>query len=133
MDRSIIKTGIPAAVLASVLAVSMLFPAAASQGNRHGDDGHKCGYGAVGDLDENDHSGDSGGGGTARAASQSAASALRGSDKSDRDCGEDEDDGGDGGGANQAVHSDNLASIVDVDALGNGGALATNRRGGKVQ
>ena len=56
MDRSILRTGIPAAIVASVLGFSLLFPAAASKANGHGDDnhgyGHKCGYGQVDDNDE---------------------------------------------------------------------------------
>src|SRR5438132_5426222 len=97
MDRSILKTGIPAAVVASVLGFSMLFPAVASRGIRHGDDkegyGHKCGYGQIRDQDEK-NAGDE-------------------KDKRDNDCNEDEDDnaGDGGGGGDRAISATNQLSV----------------------
>src|ERR1700730_5178043 len=59
MDRSILRTGIPAVIVACVLGFSLLLPAAASpangNGNGGGDHGYgdRCGYGQVQDNDEN--------------------------------------------------------------------------------
>src|ERR1700682_4290962 len=69
MDRSILRTGIPAAIVASVLGFALLLPAAASRGNGNGngnDDhgyGGQCGYGQVQDNDENGNNDQGGGGG----------------------------------------------------------------------
>src|ERR1700694_1006817 len=69
MDRSILRTGIPAVIVASVLGFSLLLPAAESRGNGNGngnDDhgsGGQCGYGQVQDNDENDTGNNGGGGG----------------------------------------------------------------------
>ena len=134
MDRSILKTGIPAAVVVSILGFSMLFAAAVSQGSRgnHGGDDHgyggKCGYGQVQDKDENDDNGDGGGGDSARRAPQSVGTSATSPSEKDRekknhdnDCNEDEGDNGDGGGGggggDRAVSSTNLGSMVYVTAV----------------
>src|SRR5438270_12961945 len=114
MDRSILKTGIPAAVVTSVLGFSLLFPAAASRDKGHGDDkegyGHKCGYGQVKDKDENDDHGKK----------------DKHEDKGDNDCNEDEDDDS-GGGGDQAVGASNQLSVVHVTVAGNRLRYATLR------
>jgi hypothetical protein len=108
MDRSILKTGIPAGVVVSVLAFSMLFPAAGSQSNspNHGGDDHgyggQCGYGQVQDNDENDNN-------NTRGADTVKTMQKQ---KHDNDCKEDENDGEGDGGGDRAVTSTNLGSIV---------------------
>jgi hypothetical protein len=129
LDRSILKTGIPAAVVVSVLGFSMLFPGAVSQassgnnGDNHGYGG-QCGYGQVQDNDENDNNRDGGGGDQARRAPQSAGTSAASQSEKDRekknhdkDCNEDEGDNGDGGGGgggNRAAASTTLGSVVQV-------------------
>ena len=128
MDRSILRTGIPAAIVASVLGFSLLFPAAASKANGHGDDnngyGHKCGYGQVDDNDDNDDQRD--GGGNAKTTVQNARlpavpQSVREKEKHDKDYDEDEnddDDNGNGGG-DQVVPSTIQASVVHITLVAN--------------
>src|SRR5437016_1660089 len=127
MDRSILRTGIPAAIVASVLGFSLLFPAAASKANGRGDDnhgyGHKCGYGQVDDNDDNDDQGD--GGGNAKTTVQNARLAavpqsVKEKEKHDKDCDEDEndDDDGNGGGGGDRSVSQNQAAAAGNAALG---------------
>jgi hypothetical protein len=100
MDRSILRTGIPAAIVASVLGFSLLFPATASKANGHGDDnhgyGHKCGYGQVDDNDENNNVGDASA--LQKAPLGAVPQSVKDKEKElhDNDCNEDESDGGDG-------------------------------------
>src|SRR3984893_7598452 len=65
MDRSILRTGIPAAIVASVLGFSLLLPAAASRGNGNGggEHGYGCqrGYGHVHEHVQGYHDGEIGG------------------------------------------------------------------------
>src|ERR1700693_5112635 len=137
MERSILKTGIPASVVVSVLAFSMLFPAAVNPGNNrnHGGDDHgygnKCGYGQVQDNDENDN-GDGGGGDQARRAPQSAGTSAATQTEKDRekknhdnDCNEDEGDNGDGGGG-----GGDRTSIVNVTPVAPHYVVGPNRLGG---
>src|SRR5438270_8341629 len=102
---TLLRSGIPALIVALVLGLSFLVPASAS------DQKHTkppaCGYGyGDKDNDENDDHGDRGGGSqfTSAGGQQSAAGAAteaREKSKGDNDCNEDEgedDDHGDGGG-----------------------------------
>src|SRR5947209_7447518 len=104
---TLLRTGIPALIVALVLGLSFLVPASASD-QKHNKP-PACGYGyGDKDKDENDDHGDGGGGDhstSASAASQQnaagAATEAKEKGKGDNDCNEDEgenDDHGDGGG-----------------------------------
>src|SRR3989442_3416278 len=114
MDRSILKTGIPGAIVGSVLGFSLVFPAAASRGIGHGNDkegyGHKCGYGQVKDNEEKEDRGEN----------------DKHEDKRDTDCNEDEDDDG-GGGGDHGVLSQNQAGVVDVAIVGSRSGIGGSR------
>ncbi len=104
MDSSVFRKAGPAAIVASVLGLSILFPALAGDHGRGAGDG-MCGYGYghIQDKDENDDNGTGGG------------RAARHDTGRDNDCNEDEDDnqgggnvggggnGGGGGGGDRAV------------------------------
>jgi hypothetical protein len=126
MERSILRTGIPAAIVAAVLGFSLLVPAAASRANGQGDDnhgyGHKCGYGEVQDNDENDNEGEGGGGGDRVVTVASAVKPVAGRQpaKFDNDKCEDEeegDNGGGSGGGDRSVGSTSQTSVVPLNTV----------------
>src|ERR1700730_1998727 len=131
MDRSILRTGIPAAIVASVLGFSLLLPAATSPGNGNGGGDHgyggQCGYGQVQDNDENGNNDQGGGGG---GGGDKTKSVLQGNGFTTvhhpaTDCNEDENDTGNngggggvgGGGGDRSVTSTSVGSIVHVPAV----------------
>jgi len=126
MDRSLFKAAIPAAIVASVLGLSMLYPALA--GDHAGGAGNAiCGYG-YGNAQDTDETGDNGNRGTNASGSVKAA---RPDDSRDHDCNEDEDenDGGGnvGGGGNAGGGGGDKASRSSQPTDGASSRLGRNR------